>query len=220
MAGPVPMNESSGPAPFQPPEDWIPVDKRRFGLDRRTIGPGLLVAVIALVMATVPTAIDQSVSYDDPIKPGEVIALTGGVTVSPPAGWNVESGVREGSPLAGGRYPQEAKLTDADTVVAIQSAPFTGTSAQLFQQITGFEKAISPTGPTVSEGTSTVTTRDGHQGVVGGYAGAGTDGVLAAVSANGVGVQVVAVTPKTADPQTNTDLAEIIQSMTITGDKS
>lgn len=219
MADPTPgrLTAPTDPLRFEPPDNWIPVDKRRWGLDRRTVLPAAIVAVIVLALLIVPSTLNSAVGYDDPVRSGDVIALQGGVTVTPPAGWNIESGFREGKPGAGGKYPPKAKLTDSGAVVAITTAPFTGTSDELFRQITSFEKAIAPESPTVSDGNSAVVTRDGHRGVVGGYTGAGTDGVLAAVAANGVGVEVVAVTPKQVNPAVDDDVTDIIESLTISG---
>lgn len=38
---------------FEPPETWIPADRRWWGLDRRTVAPALVVFGLALVLAGV-----------------------------------------------------------------------------------------------------------------------------------------------------------------------
>ncbi|MCD2104436.1 hypothetical protein O4214_05820 [Rhodococcus erythropolis] len=69
--------------PYEPPESWIPADQRRFGLDRRTILPGLVVLVIAAVLSLGPSAVDGQIDYADPVQSGDVIAIGETVRFTP-----------------------------------------------------------------------------------------------------------------------------------------
>ena len=101
---PNPTAEVSPPASaprFEPDERWVPADERRFGLDRRTLGPTLAVFALAIVMAVVLPVINASVPYHDIVRAGDVIETEGHVTFVPETGWGITSGLRAGhAPLS------------------------------------------------------------------------------------------------------------------------
>ncbi|WP_405099315.1 hypothetical protein [Micromonospora sp. NBC_01412] len=77
-------------------EGWVPVERRWLGLDRRSLTPTIMVAAIAVLLTFVVPLIDRAVPQDDPIRAGERLDLGGGIVVTPPAGWELESGIRVG----------------------------------------------------------------------------------------------------------------------------
>jgi hypothetical protein len=86
--------------PASPP-DWVPVEHRWFGLDRRTFKPALLVLAIALVLIYGWQAVNAAIPWDNEIKAGDVLDLGSGATAVPPVGWQLESGALVGGAGAG-----------------------------------------------------------------------------------------------------------------------
>lgn len=211
---------TSAPAavlPYEPPETWIPADQRKFGLDRRTIVPGLVVLILAAAISFVPNLVNEGVDYDDPVRPGDVIELTKGVAFTPVQGWNITDGVRQGDSLAGGTYPSSAGLTDAGVTFDLKVADFSGTPDELLDQIRDTQEAYGIESPVIENQTTAITTSDGHRGVMASYDGPKVDGVIAAFAGDGVGVQVVAVSPTTHDKRSTADVAQMIESITFEG---
>jgi len=121
------------PQPEAPPhpEDWVPVEHRVFGIDRRTILPALGVLVFMVLMAVGLPAIDQSVDYDDPIAAGDVMDLVAGkLTFVPAQRWNRVDGslVGEGAPEAVGSV---SVVAIEDVSVTVTTGKFDGTPDEL-----------------------------------------------------------------------------------------
>lgn len=201
--------------PYEPPESWIPADQRWFGLDRRTVVPGLAVLILAAMISFVPAVVDGAVHYDDPVRSGDVIALADGVTFTPIPGWEITDGVREGDPLADRSYPPTAGLSEAGVSLQVKVADFSGSPEQLLDQIRDTRQAYGIESPVVENDTVAVTTGDGHRGVIATYDGPDTDGVIAAFVGGGVGVQVIALSPTTHDTRSNGNVMQMIESITI-----
>jgi len=181
---------------YEPDETFVPADRRWLGLDRRTVAPTLLVFTLAFVMAVVLPAIDNAVSYDDKVLPGDVLAIAGDVTFVPEPGWGITSGVRLGDPPAGGQYPPKATVVDSGVVFTVRSAPFRGDAAALLHQIKTTTDALnSDHGVHITGAPGTMTTADGHSGVITAVTGPRSRGVLAAFVFDDYGVQAVAVGP-------------------------
>ncbi|EON32220.1 hypothetical protein GTC6_13691 [Gordonia terrae C-6] len=211
------VSEPPAILPYEPPESWIPADQRWFGLDRRTVVPGLVVLLIAVVLAFVPAIVDERVTYDDPVLAGDVIELDKGVAFSPVPGWEITDGLRRGDPMADGGYPPTASVSDAGVTFQLKAADFSGTPGALLDQIRDTQEAYGIESPVVENETVAITTRDGHRGLMSRYEGADVDGVIAAFVGNGVGVQAIAVSPTTREKQSAGDVARMIESITIDG---
>lgn len=212
-----PVSDHPTVLPYEPPESWIPADQRWLGLDRRTVVPGLVVLLVAAVFSFVPNIVDERVSYDDPVRAGDVIELDRGVAFTPVPGWDITDGVRRGDSLAGGGYPPTGGVSDAGVTFQVKAANFTGKPEELLDQIRVTNEAYGIESPVIEDETVAVTTRDGHRGVMARYDGTNVDGVIAAFVGNGVGVQAVAVSPTTHDKRSTGDVAQMIESITIEG---
>ncbi|WP_328810435.1 hypothetical protein [Rhodococcus sp. NBC_00294] len=211
--GPAPTPPAD--PPYEPPESWIPADQRTFGLDRRTIVPGVAVLVLAAVISFVPALVDGAVEYDDPVRSGDVLALDKNVTFTPAVGWNVTDGVRLGNSLAGGGYPSTAALSEAGVTFDLQVADFSGSPEELLDQIRDTREAYGVESPVVENDAVAITSTDGHRGVMASFDGPDVDGVIAAFVGGDVGVEVIAVSPTTHDKQSSVDVAQMIESITI-----
>jgi hypothetical protein len=178
------------------PEDWVPVEHRILGIDKRTILPSLAVLLLVVLMGTILPNIDESVSYDDPIVAGDVMDVVGGTLVFVPAvGWNRVDGslVGEGTPEAVGSV---SSLALEDASVTITTGEFDGTPDELLDQINKVNEDLQdPRGLGSAGPRQSITTASGLTGVVETFTGLDERGVTAAfvvdVDGTSGGVEVV-----------------------------
>jgi hypothetical protein len=83
-------------------------------MDRTTIAPALVVAVLAVVMIFVIPAIDAAVPAGHRVRPGDRVGLLGDVEFTPTVGWSLTSGILVGeAPRSGGYPPMRRSPTGA-----------------------------------------------------------------------------------------------------------
>jgi hypothetical protein len=203
--------------PEDPRPDVVPVDRRRFGLDRASIGPALLVLGLALVLGLGIAIVDALVPVDDEVRPGDVVGLTGGVEFVPAAGWSLTDGTRVGQGGSGG-YPATAEVTNGAVSLRLQTAPWPDDAAALLEQVRDTNARQAADGaPRVEGSVSAFRTTSGADGVLARYRGPNNDGLLAAVVVDGpegpVGVEVVARGPADAPDAIAPDLVAMIESI-------
>lgn len=201
---------------FEPDERFIPVDRRWFGMDRRTVAPTLVVLALVFVTAIVLPTVDDVIGYDDEVVAGDVMGLDNGVTFVPEPGWGITRGVRTGSPIAGGAYPDSASVADGSTALTVVTDTFGGDANALMDQWETASGVLDGDVGVVSERT-TITTDAGQTGVLEEVAGTTTEGLLVTFVADGVGV--AAKVTATADPTpAETDaVARMISSIRMNG---
>lgn len=179
-----------------PPEDWVPVERRILGIDRRTIAPSLAVLAFMLLMAVVLPSADDSVDYDDPIAAGDVMDLVGGeLTFVPAPGWNRVDGSLVGEGAAESVGSVSAVVIE-DVSVTVTTGEFDGTPDELLDQINDLNDQLQdPRGLGAAGPRQEVTTPSGLTGVAETFTGLDERGVTAAfvvdVDGTSVGVQVV-----------------------------
>lgn len=201
-------------AGFEPDGRWVPVDRRLLGFDRATLAPALLVAAVAVLMAAVLPAIDRAVPYDDVAASGDVLELDGQITFVPTPGWGIISGVRsDDRPMSGG-FPDSATVVDGDLSVTVRTGPFDGDAEALVSQIAQTAAAMhGDHGLHVTGDPEPLVTDTGQRGLIAGYTGTHTDGVLAAFVFDHRGVEIVAVGPADAALAGNTEVLHMITSL-------
>jgi hypothetical protein len=59
------------------------------------------VLAIGILLGGILPLVDKAVSWDNPIVAGDRLDLGGGITVTPPIGWQLESGFLVGGPSPG-----------------------------------------------------------------------------------------------------------------------
>ena len=178
------------------PDDWVPVERRVLGIDKRTILPSLAVLVFVLVLGVVLPNIDEAVAYDDPIVAGDVVDLVGGkLTFVPAVGWNRIDGslVGEGVPESVG---STTVLVTEDASVSITTGKFDGTPDELLDQINDLNEDLQdPRGLGTAGPREPITSATGLTGVAETFTGLDERGVTAAfvvdVDGTSVGVQIV-----------------------------
>ena len=191
------MTEPRGSSDVPPrPEDWVPVDHRILGIDKRTIAPSLAVLLFAIFLGVGLPAIDDSVGYDDPIVAGDVMDLAGGtLTFVPAEGWNRIDGsfVGEGPAESVGSV---STVVLKDASVTIKTGDFDGTPDELLDQINELNETLQdPRGLGAAGPRQEITTASGLTGVAETFTGLDERGVAAAfvvdVDGTSVGVEIV-----------------------------
>ena len=178
------------------PDDWVPVERRVFGIDKRTILPALAVLALGVVFGVVLPSINESTEYDDPIVAGDVIDLVGGkLTFVPAEGWNRVDGslVGEGAAESVG---SKTVLAAEDASVSITTGTFDGTPDELLDQINDLNEDLQdPRGLGAAGPREPITSASGLTGVAETFTGLDERGVTAAfvvdVDGTPVGVEVV-----------------------------
>ncbi|WP_410870298.1 hypothetical protein [Nocardia sp. A7] len=204
---------------FDPGDRWVPVDRRWWGMDRRTLLPALVVLALAFLQGVVLPRIDDAIPVEDVTAVGEVIAVDGGFTFTAAGGWSLVDGERVGDEPTGQGYPADAVLTRGGAQFTVRTGIFAGDAAALLDQIESTQRklgsALTATGDPVA-----VTTRSGESGVMTRYATPGVDGVLAAFVVDETGVEVIALGPEQAGQDILTDVGAMIATLAHTGKAS
>jgi hypothetical protein len=175
------------------PDDWVPVEHRFLGLDRRTIAPALAVLALAFICATVIPAINNAIKPDNPVQAGDVLNLGKGLTLVPAQDWNIVSGLRvsdETSSPATGSAPA-VELSNGSVSLKVGEGPFDGTPNALLDQINQNKTGVKDIDELASTGDRvSVTTAQGATGVVETFTGSEVGGKIAAFVFDGTGVQI------------------------------
>ena len=140
-------------------QDWVPVEHRWFGLDRRTFKPALIVLAIALLLIYGLQALNAAIPWHNEIKAGDVLDLGGGATAVPPVGWQLESGALVGGAGAG----SPILLAKGGATIGLQVTSFNGTADAFLDQVQRAEGDDDLAG--LSGSRATVTTDAGLVGV-------------------------------------------------------
>ncbi len=203
-------------------DTFVPVEHRWAGLDRRTIVPSVIVLALVAVFALVLPRINDAVKYNDPIKAGDILDLDDGVlTFTPEPGWNLISGGRVSGASSEISIPSRTLVELQDMSFTIYVAPFTGTPAQLLNQVNKVGKKLgnqTDLGPLTKR--SGITTNGGVTGVADYYTGFANQGFNAAftykVAGQEVGVQVVARGSNISMTQNVQQVTAMLRSITYT----
>ena len=193
----------------------VPVEHRFLGLDRRTFPFAIAaLAVWALWVIVVPW-VDRQVSWDDPIRAGDVLRVTDNVTLTPIAGWGLESGLRtRDRTSSGAKASGNVLLTNDGVQFAITSGPWKGTPAALLRQIT---KVTTTTSGDESlhftAATRSIETEAGDAGVIEAFASGRASGLIAAFVFDGQGLEIQAVGPPEQLNSNVRDIAAMIASL-------
>jgi hypothetical protein len=215
MPDPVVEVSSAASAPrFEPDEGWVPADERRFGLDRRTLRPTLVVFGLVLLMSVVLPVINAAVPYHDIVRAGDVMQIEGDVTFVPEAGWGITSGVRAGRAPISGQYPASATVEDGALKFTVRTGQFRGDADQLLDQIETTSDALNQgRGVHITGAPATIVTAQGKQGATVRVTGPHTGGLIAAFVFDGRGVEAVATGPTDAGTAQSAAVLRMIGSI-------
>jgi len=155
----------------QPPEDWVPVEHRLLGLDRRTFKPALIALGIALVLIYGLPALNAAIPWRNEIRAGDVLDLGAGATAVPPVGWQLESGTLTGSGAPANPASLQITIAAGGASIEFRGTGYTGSAEAFLDQV---ERAEGNT-PGVDGERGTVTTAAGLTGVAQAGTGPGGD---------------------------------------------
>ena len=195
------------------PDDWVPVDRRWHGIDRRTIVPGVIAIVLIIFLSGVLPAVDSAIEYDRQIEAGDVIDLGSGITFVPAVGWGFPKGLLVSDQSVSGAEEVthlSAELENGAIQLSATTGPFDGTPDELLAQIDKLNevyKGIDNSKLTGDPGT--ITTSTGYTGVGQAFAGVNVEGIIAAFVIDGVGIEFVVQGP----PGTVVTNAQVIADM-------
>jgi hypothetical protein len=167
------MTESNGnPAQVLPtlpqsdrlPTDRVPADQRLFGIDRRTIWPGVVLLVVFLVWSQAMPWIDDQINLDNPIVSGDVIDLGGDVTFVPAVGWDLLSGTLlvEGDTTTS--VPSSAVLLSETVSYSAKSGNWAGTAEELLDKVIDVNESLDDLGVKDEQDRISITNADGVPG--------------------------------------------------------
>jgi hypothetical protein len=163
--------------------EWVPVEHRWAGLDRRTFKPALIALAIALLLIYGWQALDAAIPWHNEIKAGAVLNLGDGATAVPPVGWQLESGSLVGDAAAA----SPVLLASGGATMALQVVSFTGPADEFLDQVQRAEGDSAAVGGS----RDTLTTQTGLVGVVQSSSGPSGDELEAAFKlATGAGPAV------------------------------
>jgi len=153
------------------PRDWVPVEHRFLGLDRRTFKVGFSALALALVLIYGLQGLNAAIPWHNEIRAGQVLDLGGGATAVPPTGWQLENGTLTGDGAASATNLQVVLATGGATI-ELDGTSYDGSAAGFLDQVERSEG--DP--PSVSGAQGSVVTDAGLVGVVEGTGPSG-DGI-------------------------------------------
>lgn len=162
--------------------DWVPVDRRWLGLDKRTFKPALFVLAVVVAFVGVVPAINNAISWTNQTRAGDVINMGDGLTFAPPLGWDLTNGFKTTDKPANGvsATSSSAVLSNGAVQIEAKGGTYGGTADALVSQLNknltrnqGSEFKV--------DGTAVSTTTDsGITGVTEVFRSAAKEGQLAA----------------------------------------
>jgi hypothetical protein len=202
--------------------------RRSAGIDRRTVGPALLVLALALLMSVVLPSIDSATSYRDQVDKGDVAEIADGLTLVPATGWNLATGALVGQTRSLVGTTATTEVVDGSVELEVQAAPFDGTPSALLTRVNEINADLErlQDGTTATTRRYAVRTRQGAVGVAEDFEGVHKQGTIVAFvfrsrgqstssqgQASPEGVVVVAAGPKGSVSRRRDDIVAMIRSI-------
>ncbi|MEV6971714.1 hypothetical protein AB0M47_42110 [Hamadaea sp. NPDC051192] len=195
--------------------DWVPVDRRWLGLDRRTLLPAALVVLLVVVAGWIMPAVSKSVQVDDPIQAGDVVQVGDGVQFTPAVGANLVAGLRQSPATPAESYPATAAVTYGGVVFEVVADTYHGTPIQLLEQIKKNAEGMRGAAGDfrVTSDPVTITNATGQHGIAAHYDGLGQVGLVAAFVFGDTGVEIQIYGPQTAPEGLSQPVAAMLRSV-------
>ena len=199
------------------------------GIDRRTVGPALLVLALAVLMSVVLPMLDAETSYRHQVHSGDVVEVADGITLSPTPGWALASGALVGHARTPIGSTAATQLVEGGVSVYVQAAPFAGDPSALLTRVNRIDAELEHArgSAAATTGRYPVTTRQGLAGVAEDFVGVSRQGTIvafvfrlppSAVSQGQPareGVEVVAAGPAGPVSQDRGDIVAMIRSIRV-----
>jgi hypothetical protein len=204
-------------------------DARRWAaIDRRTVGPALLVLALAVLMSVVLPSIDRAASYRDQVDKGDVAEIADGLTLAPAHGWDLATGALVGQTRSPVGTTATTEVVDGSVELQVQTAPFDGTPPALLTRVNEIDADLERLQGSAAATTRhyAVRTRQGAVGVAEDFVGVHKQGTIVAFVLRargqstrsqgepaGEGVVVTASGPKGSISRRRDDIVAMIRSI-------
>lgn len=179
------------------PTGRVPVEHRFFGLDRRSLLPGLVVIGLFVFWTLVIPGVNSLLNYDQTTKAGDVFALGPGLTMDAQEGWGVEQGLLTRDTTRSRSPGEGVVLVDGSVSFQVSPGPYRGDLRTLLSQI---DKVTSATQRDeafhVAGDVQAFQTAAGQVGLAQPYTTIDGKGVVAALQYGGTGLQITASGPE------------------------
>ena len=201
---------------------------RSGGIDRRTVGPALLVLALALLMSVVLPSIDSATSYRDEVDKGDVAEIADGLALVPAGGWDLATGALVGHTRSPVGTTATTEVVDGSVELQVQTAPFDGAPSALLTRVNEIDADLERLQGSAAATTRryAVRTRQGAVGVAEDFVGVHRQGTIVAFvfrsrgqatgsqgEATGEGVVVVVAGPKGSISRRRDDVVAMIRSI-------
>jgi hypothetical protein len=200
-------------------------------IDRRTVGPALLVLALAVLMSVVLPWIDSRAEYQHAVGEGDVAQLADGITLVPAHGWDLASGALVGDTRSSVGTTTTTQLVRGGVTFTVHTAPFEGAPSELLTRVHDINAELAEARGSTAATTRRylVTTRQGVDGVAENFVGPTMQGAVvafvfdvppAAGDAQGQsiseGVEIVVSGPKGEIARHRDDVVAMIESVRVT----
>ncbi len=159
----------------------VPIEQRWLGLDKRALPSAAVMVFFIALMAYVAPAVNSAVGWTDETRPGDVIDLGDGLTITPPSGWLLQAGIRTSENPAVPVSPSNASaaFTSDGVTVTVAASGWTGDANELLDQYNRLRDRSDADDDRLFQVTaprSSVTTDNGLMGVTETFTSATGDG--------------------------------------------
>jgi hypothetical protein len=169
----------------------VPVEHRVFGLDRRSVLPGLVVIALFVLWTVVVPAVNGLLAYNQQTRAGDVFVLDAGLTMDAQEGWGVDSGLLTTDRPKTAVPGEAVVLANGGASFVVQPGPFRGSARRLLGQVERVDSALSgDKAYHVAGGVQAFHTADGHRGVAQAYTTVQGGGLVAALVYGDTGLKV------------------------------
>jgi hypothetical protein len=192
----------------------VPIEHRFFGLDRRSLLPGLVVMALFVLWTVIVPSVNDLLDYSQQTNAGDVFVLKQGLTMDAQPGWGVDSGLlttdrsvtqAEGEPVA---------LSKGGVSFVVTRGPFRGDARELLGQIRKVDHAVAGDAAFhVSSDVATFHTNEGHRGVAQAYTTVAGAGVVTALVYGDTGVKITYTGSTTAMADHGEQVGDMIDSI-------
>jgi hypothetical protein len=204
--------------------------RRGAEIDRRTVGPALLVLGLAALMSVALPAIDGATSYRDQIDKGDVAEIADGLTLVPATGWDLATGALVGHTRSPVGTTATTEVVDGSVELQVHTAPFDGTPSALLRRVNKIDADLGRLqGSAATTRRYAVTTRQNAVGIAEDFVGVHRQGTIVAFvfgargqstgsrgKATREGVEVVAAGSKGSISRRRDDIVAMIRSIRAT----
>ena len=196
------------------PTGRVPVEHRFFGLDRRSLLPGLVVIALFVLWTVIVPSVNDALRYSQQTKAGDVFVLARGLTMDAQPGWGVDSGLLTTDKSVTQAAGETVALSKGGVSFVATSGPFRGDARELLRQIDKVDHALRRDEAFhISSDVATFHTNEGHRGVAQGYTTVAGAGVVTALVYGDTGLKITFTGSTAAMADRGEEVGQMIDSI-------